>query len=96
VLLTSHPYQHDTKACAAILMASSHHNVNLPLLPRPWWEAFIGPNRGQDLSIVCNAILAWDDETNIDIRRSKFSFIPSLMKSLSFNDPDSYSWSVSD
>lgn len=88
--------RHDTKACAAILMASSYHDVNLPLLPRPWWEAFIGPNRGQDLSIVCNAILALDDETNMDIRRSKYAFVPSLVRHLSFNDPDSYLWSVSD
>ncbi len=89
-------HRHDTKACAAILMASSYHNVNLPLLPRPWWEAFIGSNHVQDLSIVCNAILALDDEANMDIRRSKYAFTPSLMKKMSFNDPDSYLWLVSD
>ena len=84
------------KACAAILIASSNHNVELPLTPRPWWEVFIGPIRNGDLSTVCNSILAVGDENDLDNRRSKYAYIPSLMKDPSFNDPDSYLWSVAD
>ena len=75
-------------------MASSNHNVELPLTPRPWWEVFIGSNRNQDLSTVCNSILALGDEKDLDIRRSKYAFVPSLMDKPSFNDPDSYLWSM--
>ena len=70
--------------------------MNLPLTPRPWWEVFIGPNLDKVLSIVCNAILALGDEQDLDNRRSKYAFVPSLMKEPSFNDPESYLWSVAD
>lgn len=83
-------------ACAAILMATSIHDVELPLAPRPWWEAFIGEGRGRDLSTVCNTIYAVGDESDLDVRRAKYAFVPSLMSNPSFNDPDSYLWSVAD
>ena len=84
------------QACAAILMAASNHDVDLPLVPRPWWEVFIGPDRNRDLSTVGNSISAVGDELELDNRRAKYAFVPSLMKEPSFNDPDSYLWSVSD
>lgn len=77
-------------------MASSNYNVELPLVPHPWWEAFVGPNRNEDLSTVCNAILAVCNENDLDIRRAKYAFLPSLLKEPSFNDPDNYIWSVAD
>ena len=90
-------YDPEVTACAAILLATSKHNVELPLVPRPWWEVFIGPNRNEDLTTVCNAILAvGDDEKDMDVRRAKYGFIPSLLKDPSFIDPESYLWSVSD
>lgn len=88
--------QLSNKACSAILMASSNYNVELPLVPHPWWEVFVGPNRNEDLSTVCNAILAVCNENDLDIRRAKYAFLPSLLKELSFNDPDNYMWSVAD
>lgn len=89
-------YDPEVIACSAILMASSNYNVELPLVPHPWWEAFVGPNRNEDLSTVCNAILAVCNENDLDIRRAKYAFLPSLLKELSFNDPDNYMWSVAD
>eukprot|EP00584_Thalassiosira_punctigera_P012815 CAMPEP_0172551814 /NCGR_PEP_ID=MMETSP1067-20121228/41186_1 /TAXON_ID=265564 ORGANISM="Thalassiosira punctigera, Strain Tpunct2005C2" /NCGR_SAMPLE_ID=MMETSP1067 /ASSEMBLY_ACC=CAM_ASM_000444 /LENGTH=344 /DNA_ID=CAMNT_0013339655 /DNA_START=19 /DNA_END=1053 /DNA_ORIENTATION=+ len=89
-------YDPEVIACAAILMASFNNNVELPLLPQPWWEVFIGPNRNAHLSVVCNSILAVGNENELDIRRSKYAFVPSLMEEPSFNDPDSYLWSVAD
>ena len=83
-------------ACAAILMACSSKDVELPLVPFPWWEVFIGGNRGEDLSIVCNAILAVGDEDSLDNRRAKYAFVPSLLEQTSFNDPESYLWSKAD
>lgn len=95
-------------------MASSIHNVELPLTPRPWWEVFIGgpsssnsnsnsnqnSNLVEDLSTICNSMLAVGDDVNdLDVRRSKYAFIPSLIEAAdggSFNDPDSYLWSVVD
>jgi len=78
------------KACAAILLSCIDHDTSLPLTPRPWWEAFIGP---KDLWTVCNAILAVGDESHVDMRRAKYAFVPSLLKD-GFNDPDSYLWST--
>lgn len=82
------------KASAAILLSCDNHNVSLPLTPRPWWEVFIGPSRGGDLTAVCNAILAVGDMSHADARRARFAFVPSLLKNGSFNDPDSYIWST--
>ena len=48
-------------------MATSDHNVELPLVPRPWWEVFIGPNINDDLSTVCNSIFAVGDESDLGI-----------------------------
>lgn len=89
-------YDPEVIACAAILMSSSNLYVELPIVPRPWWEVFIGPDRNRHLSLICNSIMAVGDENDLDIRRSKYAFIPSLMEKPSFNDPDSYLWSVAD
>ena len=67
-----------------------------PLLPFPWWEVFIGCDRSQDLSSVCNAILALGDENNMDNRRAKYAFVPSLLEESSFNDPESFLWPKAD
>ncbi|KAL7475716.1 hypothetical protein ACHAW6_005193 [Cyclotella cf. meneghiniana] len=87
-------YDPEVIACAAILMACTNHNISIPLTPRPWWEIFIGPNRGEDLSVVCNAILAVGDVTRVDVSRAKYAFVPSLLEDMAFNDPESYLWSV--
>lgn len=91
-------YEPEVVACAAILMACSmKDDIELPLVPCPWWEVFIGCNRSQqDLSTVCNAILAVGDENNLDTRRAKYAFVPSLLEQSSFNDPESYLWSKAD
>lgn len=89
-------YEPEIVACAAILMACSSKDVELPLVPFPWWEVFIGGKRGEDLSTVCNAILAVGDEDNLDNRRAKYAFVPSLLEQTSFNDPESYLWSKAD
>ncbi|KAL7531923.1 hypothetical protein ACHAXR_004308 [Thalassiosira sp. AJA248-18] len=89
-------YDPEVIACAAILMATSNLNVELPLMPHPWWEVFIGPNRNEDLSTVCNSILTVGDENDLVNRQSKYAFISSLMRETSFNDPGSYLWSVAD
>ena len=80
------------------MIASSNHNVELPLKPRPWWEVFIGPDRNQDVSNVCNSILAVGDENDLDNRRAKYAFVSSLIQDpgSSFNDPDSFLWSAAD
>lgn len=94
-------YEPEVIACAALLMSLCDHNIDLPLLPRPWWEAFIGTNRAMDLSTVCNAILATqggeNDVNDLDIRQTRYAFVASLLvDGTSFNDPpDSYLWSVS-
>ena len=76
------------QACAAILMASCDGGVDLPLVPRPWWEAFVGPGRSADVSNACDAILAIGDGTDADNRRSRCAFVPSLLSGgPSFNDP---------
>jgi hypothetical protein len=84
-----------SQACAAILLASCDGDIDLPLIPRPWWEAFIGPDRSSDLSNVCNSILAICDANDVDNRTSRYAYVPSLLiDGPSFNDPDSYLWSV--
>lgn len=89
-------YKPELTACAAILMACADCDRPLPLSPRPWWEVFIGPSTEKDLSKVCNSILAVGDESILDHRRAKYAFVPSLLKEPSFNDPESYLWSVAD
>ena len=52
--------------------------------------------RNNDLTAISNSILAVGDENDLDNRRSKYAFVSSLMEQSSFNDPDSYLWSVAD
>jgi hypothetical protein len=46
------------------------------------------------MSGVCNAILAVGDVAEVDVKRAKCAFVPSLLEDGSFNDPESYIWSV--
>ena len=94
-------YEPEIVACAAILLATTTTDNSssasaLPMTPRPWWEVFIGPGRGDDLIAVCNAILALndvDDDDDGDWRTEAMrGFVPSLVKGGSFNDPGSFSW----
>jgi hypothetical protein len=48
-----------------------NHELTLPLTPRQWWEIFIRPNRKDDLSTVCNAILAVGETSDVAYRRIK-------------------------
>jgi len=72
-------------------MACSDHDI---VLPDAWWEAFIGVDRGTDLSNSINSILAVCDENDLGLRRARYAFLSSLCKEESFNDPDSYVWSA--
>ena len=98
-------YEPEIVACAAILLATTgtttqqqqqqKQHKQLPMTPRPWWEVFVGPGRGDDLIAVCNAILALndDDDDGRDWRTEAMrGFVPSLVKGGSFNDPGSFSW----
>lgn len=91
-------YEPEIVACAAILLATQHQQQQqqqqqLPMTPRPWWEVFVGPGRGEDLITVCNAILALDDVDDGNWRMEAMrGFVPSLVKGGSFNDPGSFSW----
>ncbi|KAL3811652.1 hypothetical protein ACHAXA_004384 [Cyclostephanos tholiformis] len=88
-------YDPEVIACASILLASCDNDYDLPLIPRPWWEAFIGPDQSLDLSNACNAILAIGDANDVDNRKSRYAYVPSLfIDGPSFNDPESYLWSV--
>jgi hypothetical protein len=62
--------------------------LEIPLTPRQWWEIFIRPNCKDDLSTVCNAILAVGDTSDVASRRAKYAYVPSLIKDGSFNDPE--------
>ena len=101
-------YEPEIVACAAILLATTNgpegetqtRNANaLPLTPRPWWEVFVGPGRGDDLVTVCNAILALqescdgrDSSAENNVLQAMRGFVPSLVKGGSFNDPGSLVW----
>ena len=62
----------------------------LPMEPRPWWHVFIGPGCDQDLSNVCNALLALCDENCVvGYKDSMRKYIVSLIEGGSFNDPGS-------
>jgi len=102
-------YEPEIVACAAILLATTRDSAQtrqqqLSMTPRPWWEVFVGPGRGDDLVAMCNAILALgggeeareeekspkdDGDWRMEAMRG---FVPSLVKGGSFNDPGSFSW----
>uniref|UniRef100_A0A7S2LFH7 Cyclin-like domain-containing protein n=1 Tax=Leptocylindrus danicus TaxID=163516 RepID=A0A7S2LFH7_9STRA len=85
-------YEAEIIACAAIHMAACDLGPEhaLPVEPEPWWVVFVGNERGKDLSQVCNAILALSDPEITEIPNR--TFIPSLLKDGSFNDPGSFIW----
>lgn len=58
-------------------MAANDANLPLPLSPRPWWQLFIGKGHETEISVVCNALLALQDE-NIVSDAFNF-FLPSLL-----------------
>jgi hypothetical protein len=85
------------QACAAIYLACYQNNILLPLKPRPWWEVFIGTNHEQDLSNICNALLALGDEGCIEgYSEALRTYVISLEENGSFNDPGSYIWKTLD
>ena len=102
-------YEPEIVACAAILLATTNAPGGeaqhaLPMAPRPWWEVFVGPGRGDDLVAVCNAILALQDSSDSDggnpsvesnwgqMLQAMRGFVPSLVDGGSFNDPGSFVW----
>lgn len=96
-------YEPEIVACAAILLATTNAPVQnaLPMTPRPWWEVFVGPGRGDDLVAVCNAILALYEssdggdssvEGQVRMLQAMRGFVPSLVEGGSFNDPGSFVW----
>lgn len=99
-------YLYYKQACAAIYLASIDQGIVLPLTPRPWWHVFIGPNYDQDLSIVCNSLLALNDDDCIDgYQDAMKKYVVSLVEEDentcgngggSFNDPGSYIWNAID
>ena len=72
------------------------------MTPRPGWEVFVGPGRGDDLAAVCNAILALcemgdGEDSSVESNRGQMlqatrGFVPSLVDGGSFNDPGSFVW----
>jgi len=72
-------------------------NEILPCNPRPWWYIFIGPNHDEDLSIVCNALLALEDLNCVTgFYDAMKKYVVSLVDGGSFNDPGSYIWNALD
>jgi len=90
-------YEPELIACGAIYLASLHGKEILPMEPRPWWYVFIGLGHDQDLSNVCNALLALRDEHCIPgYTDAMKKYVISLVEGGSFNDPGSYSWNAID
>jgi hypothetical protein len=79
-------------------MACQDCAVKLPMQPQPWWHVFVGSESDQDVSTVCNVILSLADETNNEQNQiAMLTFVPSCLEGDgSFNDPDSFLWSISD
>lgn len=94
-------YQPEIITCASIYLACLDKSIRLPMKPYPWWEVFVGPNRGKDLATVCNAMLALgDDMSMVGYARAMRTFVPSIVRKEkatgSFNDPGSLLWNSSD
>ena len=100
-------YEPEIVACAAILLATTNAPEGeaqhaLPMAPRPWWEVFVGPGRGDDLVAVCNAILALSEigdggDSSVEsnwgqMLQAMRGFVPSLVEGGSFNDHGSFVW----
>mmetsp|Transcript_4629 Transcript_4629/g.8886 ORF Transcript_4629/g.8886 Transcript_4629/m.8886 type:complete len:357 (-) Transcript_4629:76-1146(-) len=88
-------YPPEMTACAAIHLACIESNISLPMDPRPWWESFVGQGKSQDLSTVCNAILALGDVDCVEgYFEASNTYLVSLVQGGSFCDPGSYSWNA--
>ena len=106
-------YPPEMTACAAIHLAcfdnDDETSISLPLSPRPWWHAFVGSDQDEDLSIICNAILALglglgggggddDDDDCVEgymVDATK-KYVVSLVDGGSFCDPGSFIWNAMD
>ena len=83
-----------------------HTTTTLPMKPHHWWHVFIGPNADEDLSIVCNSLLALQDKNCVHgYKEAMTLFVTSLIDDDSggggggggsFNDPGSYIWNAID
>jgi hypothetical protein len=58
-------------------LAAKEADLPLPMTPRPWWQLFIGSGHEIEISIVCNALLALQNESFVD--DSFHFFIPSFL-----------------
>jgi hypothetical protein len=86
-------------------LAARDFAVELPTVPRPWWEIFVGKDKTTELVTAANAILGLTKSSRDDVSTSTSTvWIDSLvssrgfLKSLvvsgegSFNDPGSFLW----
>jgi hypothetical protein len=103
-------YLPEMTACAAIHLAcfQDEHgddgdndectsNISLPLSPTPWWHAFVGSGRDDDLSIICNALLALGDDGCINgYMDATNRYVVSMVEGGSICDPGSFSWNAMD
>jgi transcription initiation factor TFIIIB Brf1 subunit/transcription initiation factor TFIIB len=90
-------YSPECIACAAIHLACCECDVSLPLTPTPWWCAFLKEGKDNDLSIICNAILALGDTNCVEGYADACTrYVVSLVDGGSFCDPGSFIWNSMD
>jgi hypothetical protein len=93
------------QASSAILLAARDFAVELPTVPRPWWEIFVGKDKTTGLVTAANAILGLTNSSCNDVSTCTSSvWIYSLVSSRgflkllvvsgegSFNDHGSFLW----
>jgi hypothetical protein len=83
------------QASSSILLAAKDFDISLPLSPCPWWEVFIGKDKTKELATAANVILGLVVKTEtswIDSLVASRTFVKSLKKEPSFNDPESFLW----
>ena len=84
-------------ACAAIHLGCIDCNVSLPLSPMPWWHAFLGSKEDENLSTVCNGLMALKNNDCIKgYSDALTTYVVSRVEGGSFVDPGSYSWNAMD
>uniref|UniRef100_A0A7S3V5W6 Cyclin-like domain-containing protein n=1 Tax=Chaetoceros debilis TaxID=122233 RepID=A0A7S3V5W6_9STRA len=90
-------YSSELIACAAIYLACIEQDISLPMVPRPWWHAFVGGNNDDELSTICNAMLALGDYDCVEgYKWATEGYVVSLVEDGSFCDPGSYIWNAFD
>ena len=90
-------YSPESVACAAIHLACGDCDISLPLTPKPWWNAFLSDGKDNDLSIICNAMLALGDEDCVKgYADACTKYLVSLVDGGSFCDPGSFIWNSMD